>query len=625
MPSLSRTPAAPHEPTGTEASRLSCDRPIPESATGARTLGELVLGAASRGDSVAMRSPSGSGTATVTYGALVERARLIARGLIALGIKPGDRVSILGSTRAEWTLCDLGAVCAAAVVAPIYDTNSPSECAHVLRHSQARLVFCQDAAQVAKVAVIRDSCPDLEHVVVMDGGDAPGSIALSELIGNAGSVAASEVDDRISAVAAEDLATIVYTSGTTGPAKGCMLTHANFLAATRMLRGELLLDDVQPVVYMFLPLAHALARVTQAVVLDAGGTIAYWAGDPAQIAKELATVAPTHFPAVPRIYEKIHTAAVDGVHAQMPRFGGRLLRWALAQGKRTRAAARAGRPLGPLDRARYRLADRLVLAKVRAVFGDRLVMAIVGAAPIAAELIDFFDACGVLLLEGYGMTETCSTATLNPASAPRAGTVGCAVPESEVRIAPDGEIMLRGPHVFAGYFHDHEATAAAIDEDGWLRSGDLGSLTADGYLKLTGRKKDLIITSSGKNITPANIECALRDTRWISEAVVYGDDRPYLVAMVTLDRDEVAKLGGRLRISPDLATMALDRRVRAEVQTDVDAVNTRFARIEQIKRFAILDRDLTEDGGELTPTLKVKRNVVYRKYAGFFADIYAGV
>jgi long-chain acyl-CoA synthetase len=558
----------------------------------------------------------------VTYGELVDLARAIAKGLIALGIEAGDRISILGSTRAGWTLCDLGSLCAGAVVAPIYHTNSPGECEHVLGNSQARLVFCEDATQAAKIASIRASCPELEHVVVIDDSDVPDAITLSELIDGGKAADPSAVDERVNSTTADDVATLVYTSGTTGPAKGCMLTHGNFLAATSMYRDELLLDDLQPVMFMFLPLAHVLARVAQAVTLDVGGTIAYWSGDPKRIVDDVAAIAPTHLPAVPRIYEKIHTAIVDGIEAQVPLVGGALLRWALAQGARARAAERAGRKLDPLAAAQHRLADRLVLAKVRNVFGGRLVMAVVGAAPIAPDLIEFFDACGVLLLEGYGMTETCSTATLNPAGAPHSGTVGVPLPRSEVRIAPDGEVLMRGPHIFSGYYRDEAATAETIDEDGWLHSGDLGALTADGYLKITGRKKDLIITSSGKNITPSNLESALRETRWISEAVVYGDDRPYLVAMVTLDRDEAAKLAGQLGMPANIATMALDERVHAALQADVDEVNKHFARIEQIKRFRILDRDLTEAGGELTPTLKVKRNVVHGKYADFFADIY---
>ena len=597
-------------------------RPVAERATGAETLGEMVMRAGARGDAVALSYPHGGETVQVTYREVADRARAIARGLIAIGIEPGDRVSILGSTCAQWTLCDLGSLCAGAVVAPIYHTNSPSECLHVLGHSQARLVFCEDAEQAAKIAAIRDECPELEHVVVFEDGEVPDSITLPELLNLGLAIEADAVDARVASVDGHDLATIVYTSGTTGPAKGCMLTHSNFLSATRMYRGELLLDDVQPVIYMFLPLAHVLARLTQAVALDVGGTIAYWGGDPKQIVNELAEVAPTHFPAVPRIYEKLHQAIVDSVEESVPLIGGQLLRWALAQGRGARAAERAGRRLNPIAAAQYVAADRLVLGKVRGAFGHRLVMALVGAAPIAGDLVGFFDACGVLLLEGYGMTESCSAGTLNPAGAPRPGTVGRALPESEVRIAPDGEIELRGPHIFDGYFHDEAATADVLDDEGWLATGDLGTLTDDGYLRITGRKKDLIITSSGKNVTPANVESALRESRWISEAVVYGDQRPYLVCLVTLDRDEAPKLAEHLGIPPNAATLAVDERVHAALQQDVDEVNKRFARIEQIKRFAILDHDLTQSGGELTPTLKVKRNVVYGKYADYFNDLY---
>ncbi|HYM53958.1 MAG TPA: AMP-binding protein, partial [Solirubrobacteraceae bacterium] len=291
-------------------------------------------------------------------------------------------------------------------------------------------------------------------------------------------------------------------------------------------------------------------------------------------------------------------------------------------GRRARVAERAGRTPGPLSAARLRLADRVGLAKVRALFGPRLKLALVGAAPIDHELLEFFDACGVPVLEGYGMTESCAAATLNPARAPRFGTVGEALPDSEVMVTEDGEVMLRGPHVFAGYHHDPEATAAAF-ADGWLATGDTGSLSPDGYLTLSGRKKDLIITSSGKNITPVNIENALRETRWIAEAVVYGDRRPYVVCMVTLDPDEAPKLAEQLGIPASLQSMAGDERVHAVLQADVDAANARFARIEQVKRFGVLDHDLTQAAGELTPTLKVKRAVVYERYADFFDALYA--
>jgi long-chain acyl-CoA synthetase len=263
-----------------------------------------------------------------------------------------------------------------------------------------------------------------------------------------------------------------------------------------------------------------------------------------------------------------------------------------------------------------------VLSKVRGVFGPNHQLAMVGAAPVAPELLEFFDACGVLVVEGYGMTESCAAATLNTPRAVRFGTVGRPLPGTEIRIATDGEVLIRGPHVFKGYYKDARATADVIDSDGWLHSGDLGQLDADGFLRITGRKKDLIITSSGKNITPVNIESALRDRRYITEAVVYGDNRPYLVAVLTLDGDQIAALAGRLGTAPDRATAARDPAVHAEIEKEVEAVNSKFARIEQIKRFAILPEDLSQEHGELTPTLKVKRAFVYEKYADVFAGLY---
>ena len=600
-------------------SDASAVRSVAERITGATTLGRMVLSTQERGEEVALRSPSAKGEVTITYGELGEASRELALALIATGIELGDAVAILCSTRAEWTLCELGAVCAGAVVAPIYHTNSPEECAHVLADSEARLVFCEDAEQVAKIAKVSPHLPRLEHVVVLDGS-APEAIGIAELRGRAREVDPHAVEERVAAIEPGDTATLVYTSGSTGPPKGCVLTHANLLAATSMYRSQLELDEVQPLIYMFLPLAHVLARLAQIVVLDIGGTLAYWSGDSTKILEEVAAVSPTHFVAVPRIYEKLHTGVLSAVES-----GGRparmLFAWALEVGRRTRPAVRLGRPTGRLRLARLELADRLALGKVRRLFGGRLQMALVGAAPIDRELLEFFDACGVTVLEGYGMTESCAAATLNPPRAPRFGSVGRTLPNSEVMITPEGEILIRGPHVFAGYHNDPAATDEALI-DGWLASGDLGELSSDGYLTVTGRKKDLIITSSGKNLTPINIENALRETRWIAEAVVYGDRRPYLTCMVTLDADEAARLAERLEVSPDISQMAADPRVREVIQADIDAANARFARIEQVKRFGILDHQLTQAAGELTPTLKVKRGFVYERYAGFFDELY---
>jgi long-chain acyl-CoA synthetase len=316
----------------------------------------------------------------------------------------------------------------------------------------------------------------------------------------------------------------------------------------------------------------------------------------------------------------VHATIMTGVGEQS-RVKRTLFHGAIREGARRRAAERAGTAGGVVDRARYRVADRLVLARVRAVFGDRLRAALCGAAPISADVLEFFDACGVLILEGYGMTETCAGATLNTAGAVRFGTVGKPLPGTEVAIGDDGEVLMAGPHVFAGYYRDADATAA-IMHGRWLRSGDLGALDEDGFLRITGRKKDLIITSSGKNISPENLESALRETRWVANAVVAGDRRSYLVALLTLDPDEAPRLAAELGVPDDPAAMVADPRVRAAIQRDVDDVNARFARIEQIKRFDVLERDFSQAEGELTPTLKVKRPVVYDRFADRFARLY---
>ena len=586
---------------------------------GAQTVGEHLLAATKRYTGVALQFWRDGTPAYISYPELGTISSEIARGLIGLGIEPGDRVAILGSTSAAWTLADCGSLCAGAVVAPIYHTNSPGECAHVLEHSGARVVFCEDTAQAAKVEQVRDRCPALEHVILFEAGDSD-MLTLDGLRQLGSAVPPDSVERRLASIDPGDLATLVYTSGTTGLAKGCMLSHDNLLATARMYIEQLGFDDSHSL-YQFLPLTHVLARVAQIVALSVGARIIYWGGDPARIIDELQESSPTHFPAVPRIYEKIHSAAISRAD-EGPRAQRALFQWALRCGARARSSLGRREQPDLLTDLQYRLADRLVLAKVRAAFGSGLQLGLVGAAPVARELLEFFDACGVLVLEGYGLTETCAAATLNTPDAHRFGTVGKPLPGTEVAITSDGEILIRGAHVFRGYFHDSAATADALTADGWLHSGDLGAIDAQGFVTITGRKKDLIITSSGKNITPVNIESELRDQPSITEAVVYGDNRPYLVAMLTLDREQSVKLGQRLGIATDQATISGDAQVRAEIQKQIDAVNAKFARIEQIKRFAILDRELTQAHGELTPTLKVKRGVVYERYAHVFNGLY---
>jgi long-chain acyl-CoA synthetase len=581
------------------------------------SLGHLFLRAAERYSGPALRYKSDGRWIDISYPELGAAAREIARGLIALGIEPGDRVAILSNTRPEWTLADAGTLCAAATVVPVYHTNSPAECEYVVSHSGARVVFCEDAEQAAKIAQIRGRCPTLETVVMLTG-EAEGAISLAQLRAAGRDVPDSAVDEHVAGIRPDDLATLVYTSGTTGPPKGCMLTHANWTSTVDMYVDRLQLHGGS--FFLFLPLAHVMARITQMFTLEIGATLIFWQRDPATLLEDLKEANPTHFAAVPRLFEKIHTAASVGI-AEESALKRRIFNWALRTGREFRAREDAGEPIGWLLQRRHALADRLVLSKIRALFGDRLDFAISAAAPIAADVLFFFNAVGVRVLEAYGMTESTAAGALNTLEEWRVGKVGRALPPGEIQLAEDGEILMSGPHVFLGYFRDPEATADTVSQ-GWLRTGDLGSRDDQGFVAITGRKKEIIITSSGKNITPTNIENALRESRWISQAVVYGDNRPYLVALITLDPDEIPALAEETGAPPDAARMAHDDRVREVIQAEIDVANERFARIEQIKRFAILPHDLTQADGELTPTLKVKRRIVYDKYAPDIQKLY---
>jgi long-chain acyl-CoA synthetase len=589
-------------------------RGVPVTAT--QTLGAMALAVTAGQPGTAIRFPRGGSWQEWSFEELGTGVRELALGLVAVGLEPGDRVALLAETRPEWTLADCALLAAGLVVVPVYHTNSPDECRYVIDHAGARAVICEDAAQLAKIEQVRDQLPALEHVFTIEpGGDAP---TIADVRARAGEADAAVLEQRQSAIGPDDVATIVYTSGTTGPPKGCELTHRNVLSTMDAYVQQV---GLRPpfTLFMFLPLAHALARVVQMVALQGRGTLAFWSGDPKQLVDDVAAARPTHFPSVPRVFEKIHARALAAGES-----GGaakrRLFAWAIATGRRARPALRAG-TASPLLRARYKVADRLVLSRIRGLFGGELELALTGAAPIAVDVLEFLDACGVTVLEGYGMTETCAAATLNTAGELRFGTVGRALPGFGVEIAEDGEILLRGPNVFRGYHRDEAATREIFAGDA-VRSGDLGELDDDGFLRITGRKKDLIITSSGKNISPANIENVLRESRWISQAMVYGDNRPYLVALLTLDADEVPALAEELGIPADPAQMAADPKVRAVLERDVEAANQHFARIEQVKRFAVLAQDLSQEAGELTPTMKVKRKAVEDRYREDFSRLY---
>ncbi|MDQ3933139.1 MAG: AMP-dependent synthetase/ligase [Actinomycetota bacterium] len=551
----------------------------------------------------------------LSYPELEQRSVEIARGLIALGVGADDRVAILSNTRAEWTVADLAVLFTGAAVVPVYQSNSAEETEHVLRDCGARVVFCEDDQQLEKIDAVRDRLPQLEHVLAFAG--TPGrAMTLGELVALGELVDPQEIERHVAATRPGDACTIVYTSGTTGEPKGCVLTHANVRANIEMVERRIHFGSPPNTVYLWLPLAHVLARMVQFLALHQGAELAYWRRDPRKILDDLADLHPTHLPSVPRLFEKIHSFATRDVEGS--RIKSRLLGWALDVGHSYQQALERGSVAGVRLGAAHLIADRLVLRKIRRPFGSRLKLAVTGAAPVDREILRFFHAAGVRVLEGYGMTETTAVATVNTVDDYRFGTVGKPLPGSAVGIAEDGEVLIRGPHVFAGYF----GSGAEPTVDGWLETGDLGSIDEDGFLTITGRKKDLIITSSGKNVTPASIEKALEQSRWISHAIVYGDRRPYLTALITLDPAETPALAETLGITDDPATLPTNELARDEIQRAVDEANARFARIEQIKRFVILTRDLSEQAGELTPTGKVKRSAVYDRYGHALASMY---
>jgi long-chain acyl-CoA synthetase len=592
-----------------------------EGSTGSSTIADLMRLAAERWpDRVCARAKRDGAWQDTTYREAGEIVSEIARGLIDLGIEPGDRVALLAQTRPEWTWADFGITSTGAVVVPIYPTNSPKECEWVVGNSESRAVICEDAAQVAKIVQVRDQLPGLEHIIVIEPEGADDSaIALDDLRGRGRARDAAEVAERAGAVTREDPYTFIYTSGTTGPPKGCVLTHGNYRDICSMVEavGVLGADD-EDVVYLYLPLAHSFALLIQLVSIDLGVTIAYFGGDTKQIVAELVEVKPTYLPSVPRIFEKIYTLVTSG--AGDPG----IIRKAAEVGMQVRRLENAGQEVPAELKAAYDQFDEKIFSNVRAAFGGRLRQATSGAAPIAKEILEFFYAAGVPVFEGYGMTETATASTTSTLEDHKFGTVGRPLPGCEIRIAEDGEVLVKGPNIFRGYYKMEDKSFGAI-EDGWLHTGDLGSIDEDGYLTITGRKKDIIITAGGKNLTPANLENDLKQSRWISQAVMYGDRRPYPVALITLDAEEIVPWAQQNGIEDtSAAALAKNEQVRELIQGVLDDVNSHYAQVEQIKKFDILDHDLSQETGELTPTLKVKRNVVYEQYADLFDGLYQG-
>jgi long-chain acyl-CoA synthetase len=586
------------------------------SGTGATTMAGLAAAAASshRG-APALKHKVGDDWVAVSYDELGVTASEVGRGLIDLGIGHGDRVAILSHTRPEWTYANLGILAAGAASVSIYQTNSPEECHYVLEHSESKAVFVEDEEQLAKIREIRDQLPALEHVIVFDGATSDDAVSLDHLRERGRAHDQSELDERTAAVKPEDVCVFIYASGTTGPPKGVILTHHNYRSITDMVAEQGVLRREDGVVYLFLPLAHAFALLIQFVAIDEGGTLAYWQKDPKKIISDLMEVKPTFFPSVPRIFEKIYTLATSNAPDREK------LEAAVKVGVTVRQMRERGEQVPSELQEAFDQAEEALFQNVRNLFGGRCEQAVTGAAPIAKEILEFFYACGIPVMEGYGMTETSTAATGNTLEAHRFGSVGKPFNGVEVKIAEDGEVLLSGPNIFTSYYKNEDATRQTL-VDGWLHTGDLGRLDEDGFLYITGRKKDIIITAGGKNITPANLENGLKQNRWVSQAVVVGDRRPYLVALITLDPEEVPVFAEQHGLAPE--DVPESEQMRAEIQKTVDEVNAKVGRVEQVKKFAILAHDLSQETGELTPTLKVKRNVVNEKYAGVVEALYSG-
>jgi long-chain acyl-CoA synthetase len=527
------------------------------------------------------------------------RVEALAHGLLARGVERGDAVAILSRTRLEWILLDWAIMSVGAVVVGLYPTNSARECAYILGHSEAVLAFAEDDEQESKLASVRPELPALRQIVRFD------ALGALEDEGQAHrSAHPKALDDVAGEVGEDDLATLIYTSGTTGPPKGCMLTHRNLVTAAIRVRNHM--QDPDDVVLLFLPIAHSFGRIAHQGTAFHGTTVAFVA-DVARVPDALMAVRPTMLPAVPRVYEKIHANALGEIERAAPAKRA-IGRWALDVGARASRLRRCGRPV-PLRLAlQERVANRLVFARVRARLGGRLRLGVSGAAPLGQDVLEFFHSLGVLVIEGYGLTETSSSTTVNDPDDFRFGTVGRAVDGCEIRLDDDGEILVRSDTVFAGYYKDPEATAAAFAGDGWFRTGDVGEIDADGFVTITDRKKDIIITAGGKNIAPQNLENALKASRFVSQAIVVGDRRPYVTALLTLDPTEVAASG---RDSRELA------------EELVEEVNRDRVRVEQIKRFAVLPRDFTQEAGEVTPTLKLRRKVIHDHFADEIERLYS--
>ncbi len=557
------------------------------------------------------------GWQAVTWGEAAATVEARANGFLARGLRRGEAYAILARTTLDWALTDFALAQVGAVTAPIYATSSERDVAYVLEHAGAVGVLCEDDSQRVKVEQSRGNLPQLREVLTF------ADLATLDDEGRAHAAAHPRaLDGAVEEIGEEDVFTLIYTSGTTGPPKGCMIRHRNYYemaAAVEKMPRHIEAGDV---CLLYLPLAHNFGRLVHLTGPLAGITIAF-EPDPYAVAGALTAVRPTVFPSVPRVYEKVH-AAVVGAFDETTGTRRKLIDWALEVGREVGELRARGAPIPHGLALRHRIADRLVYAKVKVRLGGRLRVAISGGAPLGRDVAELFDALDIRIMEGYGLTECTSAGTSNHLLAYRYGTVGKALPGVELRLAEDGELEMRSETIFAGYYKDPAATAEVLDPDGWLRTGDIATIDADGFVTITDRKKDILVTAGGKNIAPQNLENDLKASRFVSQALVVGDRRPYAAALITLDAIEIGKWATEQGLESSLPELARDGRVTALVQSIVDGVNRDRSRFEQVKRFAVLPRDFELEQGEITPTLKLKRRVCLEHFAADVEGLYTG-
>jgi long-chain acyl-CoA synthetase len=571
--------------------------------------------ARTRPDHVALRRREGTRWTDVTDREFAEQVMAVAKGLIASGIEAGDRVTIMSKTRYEWTLADFACFSVGAVVVPIYETSSAEQVDWILSDSGAKAAFVETDAHAAIVEEVRAQAPDLVHVWQFEKG------ALDALVTAGADVPDDDVTKRRTAVTLDDPASIIYTSGTTGRPKGCQLLHRSFITELTEL-VELMSDffNAETSTLLFLPIAHVFGRAIEVGALRAGCTLGHTA-DVKNLLDDLADFRPTFVLAVPRVFEKVYNTARHKAHESGK---GKIFNAAERVAiKYSQATERGTAPV--LLRLQHAVFDRLVYGKLRAALGGNCVAAVSGGAPLGARLGHFFRGVGVTIYEGYGLTETTAGITVNRPGALRIGTVGRPVGTVTVRIADDGELLCKSPLVFAGYWRNEQATKEAIDEDGWFHTGDIGEIDEDGYVRITGRKKELIVTAGGKNVAPAVLEDRVRAHMLVSQCLVVGDQQPFIAALVTIDPETFPawlEEHGKPPGTP-VGDMVDDPDLRAEIQTAIDDANKAVSKAESIRKFVIVAEDWSEAGGQLTPSLKLKRNVVHKEAADQIAALYA--